>query len=63
MAELRGRKNNRLGLVHHARFTLKASEPPLSGSVDGFQGQMAESENQFTVSERDAKASLQLLKK
>lgn len=63
MAELWGRKNNRLGLVHHTRFTLKASEPQLSGRVDGFQGQMAETENQFTVSEREAKASLQLLKR
>lgn len=62
MAELWGRKNNRLGLVHRAKFTLKASEPQLSGRVDGFQGQMAETENQFTVSERQAKASLQLLK-
>lgn len=63
MAELRGRKNNRLGLVHCTRFTLKASFPQLSGRVDGFQGQMAETENQFTVSDREAKSSLQLLKK
>jgi len=45
------------------RFTLKASEPQLSGGVGGFQDQMAETENQFTVSEKEAKANLQLLKK
>lgn len=46
--------------MHHARSALKASEAQTSGRMDGFQGQMAETENQFTVSEREAKASLQL---
>lgn len=64
MAELRGRKkNNRLGLVHHTRFALEASEPQTSGRMDGSQGQMAETENQFSVSEREAKANLQLFQK
>lgn len=59
----RQKKNNRLGLVHHTRFVLKASEPQISGRMDGSQGQMAETENWFAVSEREAKASLQLLQK
>lgn len=64
MAELRGRKkNNRLGLVHRTSFALKVSEPQISGRMDGSQGQMAETENQFTDSERQAKASLQLFPK
>lgn len=64
MAELRGRKkNNRLGLVHRTSFALKASEAQISGRMDGSQGQMAETENQFTDSEREAKANLQLFLK
>lgn len=58
MAELRGRKNNRLGLGHCTRFTLKTSEPQISGRMNGFQGQKAETENQLTVSERDAKVGV-----
>lgn len=49
--------------MHHTRFALKASEAQISGRMDGFQGQMAEAGNQFTVSEREAKASLELFQK